>query len=167
MVETVIVSKLAGKTMDIDASAGKKERTFLYRVFGKANGIKVSESPRDGAILYGVTGDFRAIAAHSPDKVYQSGVLYLPPGVNEMVVGAVDTGAVDDKGRQVFTEIKFAFDVYSKPATSPAGYQYEVLPIVDAKETDVMLELQSELPPFPGAVKAVEAETEAKAKKTK
>jgi hypothetical protein len=164
MTETVIVSKLAGKTMDIDASAGKKERTFLYRVFGKANGVKVSESPRDGAILYGVTGDFRAIAAHSPDKVYQSGVLYLPPGVNEMVVGAVDTGAVDDKGRQVFTEIKFAFDVYSKPATSPAGYQYEVLPIVDAKETDVMLELQSELPPFPVTGKALASEVKTEKK---
>lgn len=160
--ENAILSKITAKGIGADAAKGKTGRVHLYRVYGKAGGIKVAEG-KDGDAVYGLVGDFRAINPEEPNRVYQSGILYLPGGINEMVVQAVNTGNVDDKGRPVYNEVKFAFDIFSKPATNPAGYQFEAQAIVDAKETDVMIELQNELPPMPGAA-AIADETEKKTK---
>jgi len=161
-----IVSKLSLKTIDCDNTRGKKERVHLARIFGIASGIKVAKG-QNGEPVYGVTGDFRGINIEKPGDTFQSGILYLPGGINEMLLAAVDTGEVDAKDKPVYREVQFAFDIFAKPSSSPAGYQFEATPVIDAKETDVMAELSSKLPPLPGveAAPAIEAETKTKAKK--
>lgn len=161
-----IVSKLSLKTIDCDNSRGKKERVHLARFFGIASGIKVAKG-QNGEPVYGVTGDFRGVNLEKPADTFQSGILYLPGGINEMLLAAVETGEVDAKDKPIYREVQFAFDVFAKPATNAAGYQFEATPVIDAKETDVMAELSSKLPPLPGAdvPAAIETETKTKAKK--
>lgn len=160
-----IIAKLSVKTMGCNPALGKEGRVHIARIFGVANGIKIAKGT-NGDILYGVTGDFRGQRPDKPGETWQSGVLYLPAGINELVLNAVDTGEVDKNDKPVYAEIQFAFDVFSKPASNPAGYQYEATPIVDAKETDKMAELAAALPPMPGAEPAAIADdSKAKPKK--
>lgn len=159
--DTVIVTKMTVKTIGCNAKDGSDERTLLCRIFGIASGIKVAEG-KDGDILYGLTGDFRGINAKTPETTYHSGVLYLPGGVNEMLVAAVDTGELDAKDKPIYGEVKFAFDLYSKPANNPAGYQYEAVPVVDTVENDAMAELASQLPAFGASKPAIADEATGK-----
>ena len=153
-----IVTKMSVKTIGADPAKGKTGRVHLARIFGIASGIKVAKGT-NGDILYGVTGDFRGQIPDAPEDTYQSGVLYLPSGINELLLQAVDSGEVDKNNKPVFREVKFAFDIFSKPASNPAGYQYEATPVIDAKETDAMSELSSQLPPMPGAAAQIADET--------
>ncbi len=143
-IEEVMVSKLTVKTIEADGSDGKKEKTHIARFYGVAKGIKTTD--RDGEILFGLTGDFVGINVTDKSRKYKSGVLYMPGGINEMLCSAVDTGVLDDKDRPVYSEIKFAVDVYAKPATNKIGYQYECVPVIDTVQSDAMVELEQALP---------------------
>lgn len=145
----VILSKLSTATMGANHSAGKEGRSLIGRIFGVASGIKEATDPRTKEPMYGLKGQFRGVNPAKPNVQYQSGVAWLPGGVHEMLVDAViGDGVLDEKGRPVYSEVKFAVDVYSKPASSPAGYQFEVIPLIDAREADMMSELAAELPPL-------------------
>lgn len=148
-----IVSKLTVKTMGCTPKDGSDGKVLIARVYGHANGIKPAEG-KDGDILYGLTGEFRGVNLKDPDTLYQSGVMFLPGGVNEMLVAAVDTGEVDAKDKPIYADVKFAIDIYTKPAGNPAGYQYEAVPLIDAKENDLMAELADSLPALPAPAKA-------------
>lgn len=163
MSNTAIVTKMTIKTINCNAKDGSDGKTLLCRMYGIASGIKSAEG-KDGDLLFGLTGDFRAVNAKEPDKIYQSGVMYLPGGVNEMLVAAVDTGEVTDKGKPIYSEVKFAIDIYSKPATNPAGYQFECVPVIDVVETDAMAELAGQLPAF-GETAAIADDAKKSAKK--
>lgn len=158
-----IISKLSVKTMGCNPALGKEGRVHIARIFGVASGIKTAKG-QNGDPVMGLTGDFRGQRPDKPGDTWQSGVLYLPSGINELVLDAVDTGEVDKNDKPIYAEVQFAFDIFAKPASNPAGYQYEASPVIDAKETDKMAELAAQLPPMPGAP-ALENETKAKAKK--
>lgn len=138
--ETKLVSKISVGTMGCDASLAKREsrRIPLARVMGIARGI-VQKVAQDGGPVYGLTGQFEGTNVQT-GQVYQSGVIYLPPGVHEMVLEPLDKAIADgDKA----ASITFALDIFSVPAANKAGYTYESADLAAAKRVDPLADLKA------------------------
>lgn len=161
--ETVILPKMTAKTLGLPAHRAKDGAPVeLGRIYGEATGIITNEI--GGDLLFGLKGQFFGDNYHNTEKTFQSGKLYLPGGVNEMLVSAVEgEGVEDDKGRPIYNAVKFAFSIRSVPSNNPAGYSYEVTPVIDAVQSDLQSELQGMLPP-PPKVDPLPVEEKAKAK---
>lgn len=138
-----MLTKLTLKGIGCNPSKAKAENKeiTLARIYGVAGGVITKEGVN--GFVSGVTGTFEAIRADDPDTRYQSGVLYLPVGIIDMLIDAVDTGEVDKNNRPIYGSVKFALELSAMPATNPIGYSYSATPLFDAEENDPLAEIRA------------------------
>lgn len=101
--------------------AGKK--VPLCVIGGRASGTKSGENRQTGDVWTALTGRFEGVVIQAGDgfktgEVYESGMVFLPGGIQEAIEGALETagegGSVD-----------FAIEITSGyDETSPVGYRY-------------------------------------------
>lgn len=151
-----LLTKMSISTMRCNPSAcktvgkeGEGGEVPLARLVGKAGGI-VEKVGKNGDAVYGLTGTFRGINLQN-GKVFTSAVLYLPGGVQEMILLPLDnalTGTEENPGDPT-SSIEFGFDVFSYPAANPIGYSYSARDLFPAKRIDPLAALMSALEDIP------------------
>lgn len=121
-------------------------------IFGLATGVKKKEMP-NGDTFYPIVGNFEAINAKT-GEVYNSGQLYLPSGIHEMIASSflVD----DDKSDTV---VQFAIDLFARVANNPRGYEWLAKSKVKASANDPLAALRNIVKGLP-ALPAPDPETE-------
>lgn len=126
------LTKMSVKTLKCKpAKAGTNadnRRILLCRIRGNATGIK-SAIGNDGTTVYGLTGFFEGVNAESGEK-FQSGVCFLPGGIQELILEPLDK-ALNDAAAAA-PSIIFAFDIFAEPATNKAGYGYSAVNLIPA-----------------------------------
>lgn len=144
-----IITKMTVKGVGANPSKAKAEnrKVPLARIFGTAAGV-VHKVDNRGEPITGITGNFEGVNLET-GEVYSSGVLYLPGGIHEMLLNAVDQGEEDAKGKPTYNSVQFAFDISAVPATNPIGYSYEATQLIEASKADPMAELRASLPAMP------------------
>jgi len=153
---TNVISKITVRDVGANAAAvlampGDDARAPLMRVYGIARGIKLvtSKDRLTGTetIHKALMGDFRAVNMTSGMR-YASGLLYLPAGVHELLLGPLEKAKADNES----AEVQFGFDVFGRKSSSPAGYGYVAVMLgEDPKAVDAMTELETKLAATPGA----------------
>ena len=144
-----VLSKMSVKTLGGDPARAKKEgkEVPLCRIYGIADHI-IAKQDRDGNPITGIGGNFEGVNYETGAKA-RSGVMYLPAGIHEQIVGAVDTGVLDDKDRPVYSSVRFGLEIVAVPASNPHGYSYKAKHLMDAAEDDPLSELADSLPDMP------------------
>lgn len=151
-----IVAKLSTSTLGLKGqkAVANEGPTPLGRVWGIASGVKVTEDKRTGDFHQALTGTFAGVNYDAQGEEYRSGVLYLPKGVMELALAAVDSGEVTDTGKPIYNEIKFAFELIAVPSSAPIGYSWQAKQLVESASADPLSELASAMPALPGATAA-------------
>lgn len=131
------------------------QRHYLGRLMGFASST-VQKVGNNGDPVTGMKGQFKAIRAED-HAVLQSGVAYLPSGIQELITEAIPDG----DGR-----VQFVLDIYSQPATNPIGYEYIAVSAAAVKTEDAFAALEAEAKPLPALPAPAKdaAKTEAKDK---
>ena len=132
--ETSILTKMTVSTMSCNPgeAKAKNEKVLVARITGTASGIKAAVG-KDGDPVTGLTGEFYGAAMQS-GKVFQSGVLYLPSGIAELLISAVEgDGELGADKRPIYNQVEFAFDIFAVPAKNPIGYSYEAKSLIQAR----------------------------------
>lgn len=142
-------------------------RVFLARIMGTARGLKLA-TDTSGNPVFGLTGQFLAMVRDTgggPDKEFQSGVLYLPGGLQEMVQSPLEAG-ID--GGDKATAISFALDLFAVKAPNKAGYSFAADLKGDAAQADPFAAMRArfegeaaKLPALPNLAPAQTAEAAA------
>lgn len=153
-----LLTKMSVKSVGANPARAKTEncKVPLARFYGIARGIVMKVDQR-GEPITGLTGDFYATNVESGEE-FQSGVLYLPGGIHELLVNGVDQGEMNDKGKPIYTPVEFGFDVWAAPATNPIGYSYEATPLLEARVSDPIAALQEKFGDLPKALPAPKPE---------
>lgn len=156
-----VLTKMSISTMKCQPVQAKLlERDVpLARIMGAARGIKVTEG-KGGDATYALTGNFFGRNIQSGED-YQSAVLYLPGGVQELILGPLDDALSGTPGQPADPNavVTFAFDIYSFPAPNPAGYSYRAVDIAAAKRINPIQGLMDEISAtraLPSPVTAIE-----------
>lgn len=127
-----LISKLSVKGIGC-VPIGRKEATRLCIVVGKATGIKTGDQKsKDGEIIgkwSALHGVFQAKNLES-GEVFRSSKLFLPGGIHEVVEEKVK--ALGESGGTV----EFALEIRSIESSSPAGYKYQAVPLIEPKESE-------------------------------
>lgn len=156
---TVLKSKLAGKMLgNPKAGALLKdgERHYVGRIFGVANGVKKGTN-QTGDPYLGLRGSFEGRPADTENyDTVQSGVCYLPGGIAEMIAAAIESLPEDAS-----PNVQFAFDLYTKKANNPIGYEWDTVPVIETKEADPLSAMRTAIE---AADKAKAAQIEDKSK---
>lgn len=149
-----IVTKMSVKTLGANPARAKTDNKSvdLVRIYGIASGLAFKADPKTGDIQTAVTGSFEGVNLET-GEVYSSGVLWLPGGIQELLVNAVDTGETDKNDKPVYNSVKFGFTISSVPATNPIGYSYTAEQLIDAAKNDPLADLRSEMPALPAPTK--------------
>lgn len=151
-----ILPKMSVKTLGANpkkAAAGDNLRIPLIRVLGVASGIKAATDAR-GDPVFGLTGQFEGTNIETGETA-QSGVLYLPGGIQELLQGPLETAIADDKNAR----IQFAYDIFAVSASNPAGYSFEAENLIEVEREDPFAAMRAELatkslPKLPAPAKA-------------
>lgn len=130
----------------------EKKRVHVAEIYGIATGVKMVENPMDDSKPFtAITGNFEAVNMHD-GETWRSGVLYLPGGFHELILGMLDEleEAIklpddDPRRRSKFDKasVQFALAIDSEPADNPAGYTYvakNLLPISKADPLSALRE---------------------------
>lgn len=121
-----ILPKLSLKTVGCNAALAKRDgdegpakRLLQARFWGTASGVKAAVG-QDGDAVFGLTGNFRAMNM-TTSKVYQSGILYLPSGIQDLIQDAVETAMSEGDKKP---NVEFAIEIYAVTASNKAGYSF-------------------------------------------
>jgi len=160
-----ILTKMSIATIGANPSVVKTEEFVksgasshpIARIYGIATGLVFKVDPKTGDVQTAVSGNFEA-ANLATGEVFRAGVLWLPSGIQELLINAVDTGAVDANGKPVYNDVKFGFQINAHPAKNPIGYSYSAEQLIDATQNDPLADLRAELP----ALEAPKADAAAK-----
>lgn len=153
MATKTIVKKISLKTLGCDATVARDsrykpgavdadgkplptagQRIDLAVIYGRANDTLTGESRIDDSIWTALLGSFEGVCLQvGPDfptnMVFQSGRLFLPPVVHELVVGALKNCKDGDN-------VEFAFKLSAAWDEGKIGYRYFATSLIDAKPTD-------------------------------
>lgn len=151
-----ILTKMSIATIGANPSAVKTEEFQksgatslpIVRIYGIATGLIFKADPKTGDIQTAVSGNFEAVNLAN-GETYRAGVLWLPSGIQELLINAVDTGAVDKNDKPVYNDVKFGFQINAMPAKNPIGYSYSAEQLIDASQSDPLADLRAELPALP------------------
>lgn len=115
-------------------------RVLLGRIAGVVVGTKNAKDMNDD-IITGLKGNFRGQSALEVDGVsgalVTSGVCFLPGGIQ----GMIEQDLADAKQHDANATVRFAFDVYAKPATNKAGYTFDAENLLPGEQADPLTEL--------------------------
>lgn len=106
-------------------------------IFGEASGLAIKGLPT-GDQFTALTGVFEATNLHT-GEVFNSGVLFLPGGLHEAVVAAID--------KEENMTVKFGILLVAVPAKNPAGYSWVGRDVVDLQQEDPLAELKASMIP--------------------
>jgi hypothetical protein len=148
----MMLAKLTPATMGFAVEKGKQGRFLCGVLIGTAFGVVAKKLP-NGEPSIALTGKFEGTNMET-GEIFRSGVMYFPGGVHEFVVAALDSNPD--------ANIDFAVELYTKPSKSPAGYQWEVKPIVDLSLADPLADLRKQITQAAERTKALSGATGAK-----
>lgn len=139
------------------SSIGDNDRVLLGRIAGIVSGIRLTANDDTGEVQTGLKGQFRGISskleqvpAKSKDGsekkdnkgnpvmedggpiTVNSGVCYLPGGIQALIEGAYNEASKDDNKASV----NFAIDLYGVRANNKAGYSFVAENLVEPVEAD-------------------------------
>ena len=141
---------------------GSKERHSLMRVYGVARRTKTKSltNTTTGEVSHyeQLIGDFRAVNAQTGER-FQSGILYLPDGIHELIADPLDTAKENNES----AEVTFAMDVFSERRNNKSKYGYGATVLGDPTVPDAIAALEKAIDATPG-VAALPAPKEAKSK---
>lgn len=148
-----ILTKMSIKTIGANPSRVKEMKDGkpvhnsldLVRIYGIATNLLYKEDPKTGDVQIAVAGNFEAVNLEN-GETFRAGVLWLPGGIQELLIGAVDTGETDDNGKPKFNSVKFGFTISAVPASNPIGYSYTATQLIDAAQNDPLADLRSQMP---------------------
>jgi len=130
----------------VDESGNEKtamrgvERDYM-RVVGIVRGYDVKTSQYGDSVEF--KGQFRAVNMTTGEES-NAGKLFLPHIAESYVYNAFESHSRTDG----FTGLEVAFDIGIKPASTAAGYEYTVKPLIEQKEPDTLDILMGNLPPL-------------------
>lgn len=136
------MGRMSIKKCGADAREAFKQNkpVFMGRILGVAEAYVTKEN-RDGEIYQYLIGQFRF--TRFDGKQFESAKLTLPGSINELVETAVKAG----NGKAV----KFGYDITAipDPESNVGGYAYSVKTVVKTAASDMLTELEKDLPPMP------------------
>lgn len=145
--EISIVTKMSIKTLGCNPGEAKVRGgdVPVARFMGMARGIKETTG-NNGDPTYALTGAFEGINLQNGRK-FRSAVLYLPGGIQELILQPLDDAlsGTAQAPADPTASLSFAFDIYSFPATNPAGYSYRAVDLVIAGRADPLADLKSQI----------------------
>lgn len=107
---------------------------------------KITRKAANGIDFFeGLGGTFEGRPADETADTVQSGVCFLPEGIqNTMFAQLVTT---DDEGREVSTgaQIQFAYRVSVVEASNPQGYSWSFEPLLEPVQSDPLSALRGEI----------------------
>lgn len=141
MTEVKLVSKLGGNLFNPDRIFGtpSDQKSFLCgTLLGIATAIYEKYDKVKDETHQGFAGNFEFIDADPSAVGYKSGILYLPGGINEMLMDAVKAA---DGG-----QVQFVFEVYSERAENARKRAWSFKDLAPAAQIDPMAELRKHIP---------------------
>lgn len=135
---------------------GDRREIPLARIYGSITHLIQGHNDDDTSYL-ALGGRFQGqviqAGVESFGRVYESGKLFMPPGVMEVLIAAVRAEGVeetkrDGRAKSVEMPIKnsgqvnFAFDIYVKKANNPSGITYVAKPLLEPTKADPMEEIR-------------------------
>lgn len=171
--DTSILPKLTVKDIGCNAKAAAAapkigDRVPLARFYGVANGVKVKEDKRTGEFHSALKGTFRALVTQpeveTNGKLFNSGLLYLPGGIHEMIEAPLMAAeAAGETG-----EVKFAVDIWAVRNGNAAGFSYGATILGEPRQNDPLAEMEEMLAGLsaPVPTPAIEAPKEETAAET-
>lgn len=141
------VTTLNLKSMDCDPRACFAHKTVenprgitpLAKIFGSAISLKYGENRRDSTLWTALSGDFTGVNLVT-GKMYNSGKLFLPPGIQDIVEkSVVEIQRLIEQKRVVegAMAVDFAFQINTKTADNPIGYTYEAVNLMPPTQRTV------------------------------
>lgn len=150
-----VIGKIAANTFKPKRILGQPEtvREFILgTLIGQASDFKVgkAKSPTGEEFEYrGYTGKFEYVDAHD-SEVIQSGVLYLPAGIDEMLTAAVKA-AIEVQGH---VNVMLEVGVYR--SNVPGGYSWKFNQLGQLEANDPLDEMRKAMTAAKSGVLAVE-----------
>jgi hypothetical protein len=150
---TVTRSKLAAKDMgDPKTTLGTKDKAVLGTIIGYATDVSRRKDPSGEKEFLGLAGSFEAIPADPKMDTVQSGICYLPGGMDGPMIAALQE--TDDKGKRKNPSVEFAIEISVIKAKNPQGYSWEARPVVPVKSSgDVLDNIRQQLKGLPAPKK--------------
>lgn len=151
-----VIGKIAANTFKPKRILGQPEtvREFILgTLIGQASDFKVgkAKSPTGEEFEYrGYTGKFEYVDAHDDNEVIQSGVLYLPAGIDEMLTAAVKA-ALEVQGH---VNVMLEVGVYR--SNVPGGYSWKFNQLGQLEANDPLDEMRKAMTAAKSGVLAVE-----------
>jgi hypothetical protein len=106
-------------------------RLWLCDIFGRTLSLKTGVDKRSDNEWVALAGKFEAFYPET-GFTYQSGKMFLPSGVQDVVESAVSQMPKDDQ----MASVDFAFRIYAVKASNPIGYSYEAEALIDMNTND-------------------------------
>lgn len=132
LLKKITAKTVVGKVSEVVKGLGKdfKPNTLLFRVVGIATGIQTGES--DYGEWVKLKGQFSAIN-HLTGEAFRSRSCMLP----ELASGDIEDAVVSEENDSV----EFGVDITISPSDSATGYQYGVIPLLEANGDDPLTRL--------------------------
>lgn len=140
-----VLPKLTLKDIGCNGAAAgalqnENDRIALARIYGVATGIKVKEDKRTATFHESIKGNFRGKNLQEGSanfgKTFQSGLLYLPSGLQEMISEALNNAGEG-------AEVTFAMDIFAyKVNRQGAPYSYGGVILGEPEQDDALARLE-------------------------
>jgi hypothetical protein len=128
IIRPILVSKIRPKNLGnpkvaaafSDEEMAAQKIYWLGTILGKASGTKKTVDPKDDTkISWALTGFFEGRPTDPSKPVLRSGICWLPGGIHEMVVAAV-------QGLPAGEVLPFSYVIGTKRDTNAVGYSYVI-----------------------------------------
>lgn len=100
---------------------------FLGTLIGIASGFLERSSADKTETFEGLTGQFRSVPANPVLDELESGILWIPTAFHNLIADKLR----DAKTKDPAATISFAFEVTTVRAKNPAGYSWDLRPLMD------------------------------------
>ena len=141
--EKKLISKMSVKALGCNprVAASKEENdttpVVLCTIFGMANAVKSGED-NTGKMWTALSGQFEGVNLQSGNgETFQSGKLFLPSGIQEVI-----EAAVKELGESGGESVAFALEIRAVRSSNPIGYSYQAASLVPAKASDALATLR-------------------------
>lgn len=123
----------------LDVKDAPKE-VVLYDVYGIAGKTKTGHTDKGDWLAF--KGEFEAV---TPDgEIFRSGVVHLQAPFEDMLLSALMQAKEADENATVQFAVRVAIVPPAKGKPSMTGYEYQVTPLVEARDSAPMLSLREQ-----------------------
>lgn len=144
---TKITLKDIGEPAKVKTLPAGQERYVLGVLLGIATDFVERQSPDKSETFEGLAGQFRVVPAEGSDtEPLESGVLFIPAAFHNMVAESLKAAKATDPA----ATLNFAFEVASIRANNPAGYSWEMLPLIENAAENPLDKLVASIPQLTG-----------------